>query len=166
MKRIVLRSARTEAALLRFDAWWQARLPRERVLLSILAGVAALALLVGGLVRPIIAARADARADIRGYETLMARVRAAGTLSGTPAPALATGTPEASIQAAAGRAGIVANVVAADGGWRASVADGGYDAVVRWIDDVARTAGLSVHSVSLVRGAAPGRVAASVEFRS
>ena len=48
---------------------------------------------------------------------------------------------------------------------RASATDAGYDAVLAWLADLARTSGLSVTRVDLQRGSAPGRVNAVVEFR-
>jgi general secretion pathway protein M len=156
--------SRLEASLARFDRWWNGLSHRERVMVGTLGGLLVLLVAVYGVVKPIQAARADARADIRQFETLNARIRAAGTLPAAQAP-LATGTPDAVIAAAASRAGLTAQTAPlAAGGYRATVADGTYDGVIRWIDEVARTTTLGVRQVSIVRGATAGRVSATVEF--
>jgi general secretion pathway protein M len=155
--------SRLEAGLARFDAWWSTLSQRERKLVGSLAALLVLLVAVYGVVKPIQAARADARADIRQYETLNARIRAAGTLP--PAQPLAAGPPDTVIAAAAARAGIaVQTVPLVAGGFRGTVADGTYDGVIRWIDEVARTTTLGVRQVSIVRGTAPGHVSATVEF--
>lgn len=159
----ILARSRLEAGLARFDRWWSGLSRRERVLVGTLAALLVLLVAVYGVVKPIQAARADARADIRQFETLNARIRAAGTLP--PAQPLAAGPPDATIAAAAARAGLaVQTVPLVAGGYRITVSDGGYDGVIRWIDEVARTTTLGVRQVSIVRGAAPGRVSATVEF--
>lgn len=155
--------SRLEAGLARFDSWWSNLSQRERKLVGSLAVLLVLLVAVYGVVKPIQAARADARADIRQFETLNARIRAAGTLP--PVQPLAAGPPDAAIAAAAGRAGLtVQTVPMVTGGYRVTVADGAYDGVIRWIDEVARTTTLGIRQVSIVRGTAPGHVSATVEF--
>ncbi len=162
MRVIVARSVRLEAALLRFDAWWSARSRRERVLLGILAALAGLFVAVQLVARPILAARADAFADIRQFETLNARIRAAGRLSATTVTAPLA--PDAAVTGAAQRASIVATTQATPGGVRATVADAPYDAVIAWIADATRSGALGIRSASITRRQTPGRVAATVEF--
>ena len=53
--------------------WWAGLSLQERVLVGVLATLLGLAVLIYGVVKPLQAARADAIADIRGFETLNAR---------------------------------------------------------------------------------------------
>lgn len=152
------------AAWLRARSWWDALSARERVLVGVLGTLLALAILVCGIVRPLQAARADALADIRTYETLNARIRAAGTLA--PAgPPPRTGPAADIVAQSAGGFGLTVRTEPVAGGVRVTVADASYDAVVNWMADVARTSGLVATRVDVVRGAAPGRVRATVEYR-
>lgn len=160
--RIELRDSRLDAAIARFEGWWQTLSQRERMLMTVLALLLAGAALVFGVVRPIQAARAEARADIRTYETLSARIRAAGTLQ--PRAALRTGSPVEIVQASAQAQALAVSVEAAGGGVRATVSEGRYDSVVNWIADVARTSSLGVTDARIVRRPAPGMVEAVVAF--
>lgn len=161
----ILQRTRLEAAMARLGNWWNGLSPRERVLVGTLGTLLGLAILVYGIVKPIQAERADARADIRQFETLNARIRAAGTLPAAQPPA-ASGPPEMIVSTAATRVGLAAPAVAIPGGARASVTDAPYETVVRWLDEVTRTSTLGATRVSIVRGAAAGRVSATVEFGS
>lgn len=163
MKIIRIRSSGIEAALARFDGWWSARTPRERVMLTVLAVFLAVLVLVFGVVKPLQAARAQALADIRTYETLNARLRAAGTLTATPRPRRSAAPIEAVRESAAAQ-GLSPAVEVVAGGVRATVADGGYDAVMAWIADAGATTPLRVTIVSIRRLGAPGRVSATVDF--
>ncbi len=160
----VRRNARIEAALGRFDGWWQGLSTRERVLLGTLAALLAGVVLVYGVVRPVQAARAQARADIRQAETLMARVRAAGRLDAAPQVA-ASGPPQAVIAAAAATAGLQPTVAAAGGGVTATLTDAPYPAVVMWLSSVASTSTIGVRRVTMQRGGTSGRVNATIEFQ-
>ncbi|WNO54792.1 type II secretion system protein GspM [Stakelama saccharophila] len=152
-----------EGRFARFDAWWRALSQRERVLLGTLAVLVAAVVLVFGVVKPIQAARADAIADIRTYETLNARIRAAGTLTTAQAPRR-TGTPESIVAAAASAVGLSPTTQGTATGIRASVAAAPYDAVVRWVDDVTRSSALSVTNAKISRSEGAGRVDAVVDF--
>jgi len=153
-----------DAALARAGLWWNGLSPRERVLVGTLGVLLAIAVVVYGVVKPLQAIRADALADIRTYETLNARIRAAGTL-GQAGPPPRTGPAPAIVTASASSVGLTVTTEATPGGVRASATDAGYDAVLAWLADLARTSGLSVTRVDLQRGSAPGRVNAVVEFR-
>ena len=161
--RIIERPA-IDAALSRAGAWWNGLSPRERVLVGTLGALLALAVLVYGVVKPLQAIRADALADIRTYETLNARVRAAGTL-GQAGPPPRTGPAASVVTASASTVGLTVTAEAVPGGVRASVNDAGYDAVLGWLADLGRTSSLSVTRVDLRKTATPGRVNAIVEFR-
>lgn len=152
-----------DAVLTRFDGWWAGLSQRERAMVGGLALFLAVLVLVFGVVKPLQGARAQALADIRQYETLNARIRAAGRLA--PAqPPLASGPPAQIVSGSASRFGVVATVVPAGGGVRATVADSSYEAVLAWIADVSKTSALSVARANIARGTAAGHVSASVEF--
>ena len=154
-----------EAAWLRARTWWDGLSPRERVLVGTLGALLAIAILVFGVVKPLQAARAAALADIRTYETLNARIRAAGTLGPSTLPAQRTGAPEDILNQSAAAFGLVIQVEAVPGGVRATVPEGNYEAVVNWMADIARTSSLTATRVDLQRRDVPGRVFASVEYR-
>jgi general secretion pathway protein M len=162
MRLIVTRMPAIEAALLRFDAFWAARSRRERILITVAAALIAGVVLVYGVVKPIQAARAEALADIRTYETFNARLRAAGTL--TPVRAQRTGAPATMVGDSAIAAGLAANVEPLPGGARATVADGSFDSVLAWLADVGGTTRLRITRVSIQRRPAVGRVSATVDF--
>lgn len=155
-----------EAAWLRARTWWDGLSSREKVLVGTLGVLLALAILVYGVVKPLQAARADAMADIRTYETLNARIRAAGTLGPPAGPPPRTGAPVDMLTQSAAGFGITPQVEATPAGVRATVADGDYAAVVNWMADVARTTPLTATRVDLRRLGTAGRVWAQVEYRS
>jgi general secretion pathway protein M len=162
---IVLRAnPRIETALARFDRWWQGLTQRERVMVGTLAALIAGVVLVYGVVKPVQAARAQARADIRQAETLMARVRAAGRLESTPQTIVA-GPPQTIVANAAGAAGLQPTVTPSGNGVTATLKDAPYPAVVNWLSQVARTSTVGVRRVAMQRGATSGRVNATIEFQ-
>lgn len=163
MKIRIIRLSAFESAIARFDSWWDARAPRERLMLSVLGALIGGVVLVYGVIFPLQNARAKAFADIRTYETLNARIRAAGTLSPQRA-APRTGDPLTVINTSGASFGIVAQVTPIPGGVRATIADASYDGLVGWLADLGATSKLTVRSVQLTRRPAPGRVAATVDF--
>ncbi|WP_313537992.1 type II secretion system protein M [Sphingomonas sp.] len=152
-----------DAGLSRTGNWWQARSPRERTMLAGVGIFLAAILLVYGVVKPIQGARAAALADIRTYETLNARIRAAGTLSAVKPPHR-SGPPEVIVTESAGTFGVVLTTALVAGGVRASVADASYDSLVHWLADVTTTSDLRIRRVTLQRLGAPGHVSATVEL--
>jgi general secretion pathway protein M len=163
MSVILSRMPALDAALTRFGAWWHSRAPRERVLLGTLAALLAAVVLIYGVIKPLQAARAQALADIRTYETLSARIRAAGTL--TPnAPPRRTGPPVQVVTSSAAAFGVAATAEPIPGGARATIADGSYDSILAWLADLGATSSLSVRAASIQRRPTPGRVSATVEF--
>lgn len=154
-----------DAAIVRFDAWWDARSPRERVMLAVLALLLGGVVLVYGVVKPVQAMRAQAIADIFTYETLNARIRAAGALTPGRAPAR-TGAPAEVVTGAAASAGLTATTASIPGGVRATVADANYDSVMAWLADIGGSSSLTIRAVSIQRRPSPGRVSATVDFAS
>jgi general secretion pathway protein M len=146
--------------------WWKGRAERERVVL--LGGGAALLLLLlyafvwdpistehGRLRESLPALRAKAaqfEADVQEVERLGRRSGEGRAAGGGPA----------AVESAADRAGIRARIKSIDEapGARVQVTLDAlpYEALVRWIADVAASAGLTVDSVELRSGGAPGVV--------
>lgn len=169
MKLPTLRSPALESAQAGFGSWWAMRSVRERWMLGGLALLLGVLVLVFGIVRPLQAARAQAFQDIRTYETLTARLRAAGpaasSASGQPQPR--SGDAMQVVTASSTSFGIVATVEPVPGtGVRATVADAPYDMVMAWISDMAATSNLKLRRVQMTRRPTPGRVAATVDFAS
>ncbi|MEG3153242.1 type II secretion system protein GspM [Sphingomonas sp. ZT3P38] len=161
----IIESSRLEAWLLRMELWWGGLSLRERWLVGTLGVILTALILVFGIVKPLQAARAEALADIRTYETLAARVRAAGVLTPQGAkPQMRAGAPQDAARAAARDAGITATFVPGAAGLTAQVAEAPYEGVVGWIADVERTTTLRAQRVELLKGGAPGRVNATVTF--
>ncbi|NYT42054.1 type II secretion system protein M [Sphingomonas sp. R-74633] len=163
MRLILARMPALDAALIRFDAWWSGLSRRERFMVGGLALFLAALVLVYGVVKPLQSARASALQDIRTYETLTARIRAAGTLSANQ-PQRRQGSPADVITGSAPSFGLTTTVAPLPGGARATVADGSYDSVLAWLADLSATSSLRIQRVDIQRTATPGRVSAVVDF--
>lgn len=162
--RTIIRLPAADAALARLSAWWDGLSPRERVLVGTLGALLAVAVLVYGVVKPLQAARADALADIRTYETLNARLRAAGPNLKAAAPQR-TGPPAELVSQAATAHGFQVQATAAPAGAGVAVTAAGvpYDAALAWVADVERSSTLRPSRVVLTRAAA-GRVDLQASF--
>ena len=163
MRLILARMPALDAALIRFDAWWAGRSSRERLMLGVLAALLAGVILVYGVIQPLQAARASALQDIRTYETLTARIRAAGTLSSSQ-PQRRQGSPNDVILGSAPGFGFTPIVAPLPGGARATIADASYDSVLAWLADLSATSSLRITRVDIQKTATPGRVSATVDF--
>jgi general secretion pathway protein M len=163
MRVIVTYLPTLDAALIRFDNWWNGLTRRERVLLSVLGLLLSGVVLVYGVVKPLQSARAEAVADIRTYETLTARIRAAGTLT-TARTQRRQGPPAQVVSASASGFGLAVAPQVVPGGVRVSVADASYDSLMAWLADLSATSDLRVRGLTIQRRPAAGRVSASVEF--
>ena len=163
MRFVIARLPALDSALIRFDNWWSGLSRRERVLVSVLGGLLAFAVLVYGVVKPLQAARADSLADIRTYETLSARIRAAGTLTAAR-PARRQGAPAQIVSSSATSFGLTAAPEVIPGGVRVVIADASYDTLVAWLADLAGSSDLRVKRLSMQRRPTTGRVSASVDF--
>ncbi len=152
-----------DAAWLRATAWWETLSPRERILVGTLGALLALAILVYGVVKPLQDARAQALSDIRTYETLSARIRAAEAL-GPSGPPPRTGAPDVIVTSSASAMGLTATVQPTPGGVRATIAGASYDAIVNWLADLARTSALTATRVEFRAAPVSGQVVATVEF--
>jgi general secretion pathway protein M len=163
MRIILTRMPALEAALTRFDIWWAGLSRRERILVGTISALLAALVLVYGVIKPLQSARADAIADIRTYETLNARILAAGTLTGRPAPRR-QGAPLQIASTSAAAIGLISTPEAIPGGVRVTVTDANYDNLMAWLADLVATSDLRATRVAIERGKAPGRVSAIVDF--
>jgi general secretion pathway protein M len=163
MRLVIARMPALDAALIRFDNWWSGLSRRERLLVGVLGTLLALAVLVYGVVKPLQAARAEALSDIRTYETLNARIRAAGTLTAARVPRR-QGPPAQVASSSATSFGLVVAPEAIPGGVRVTVADASYDSLMAWLADLSATSDLRVRRLSIQRRPGPGRVSASVDL--
>lgn len=163
MRVILTRMPALDAALMRFDAWWGTLSRRERILTGTMGTLLTALVLIYGVIKPLQSARADAIADIRTYETLNARILAAGTLARAPAPRR-QGAPLKVASDSAAALGLTAVPEAIPGGVRVTLTDANYDNLMAWLADLAATSDLRATRVSIQRGKAPGRVSALVDF--
>ncbi|MDP5281240.1 type II secretion system protein GspM [Sphingomonas sp. DG1-23] len=163
MRLIVSRVPALDAALIRFDTWWGGLSRREQVMVAGLGTLLALLVLVYGVVKPLQAARAEALADIRTYETLTARIRAAGTLTTARAPRRQGPAAQVATSSAAGF-GMAVAPEAIPGGVRVTIADASYETLVAWLADLGASSELRVRRISIQRRPGPGRVSASVDL--
>ena len=152
-----------DAALTRFRDWWNGLSGRERILFGAMAALLAGVILVYGVIKPLQSARAEALSDIRTYETLTARIRAAGTL-GAPATPRRQGSPADVVTSSATSFGLVATPAAIPDGVRATIADGTYESLMAWLADLGTTSDLRVRRLLIQRRPTAGRVSASVDF--
>ena len=139
--------------------WWDERSLREQILLGVLAALAMLALLLVGVIRPLEAARARAAADIRTYEMLDLRLRAAGPRLGS---SQVRGAPTEIIAQSAGVAGLTIQQIAPENGrTRVVFADASFEAVLRWVAALEQSSRLRVVEARVARSTTGAGVAAS-----
>jgi len=140
--------------------WWDERSLREQVLIGAFATLAMFALLLIAVVRPLEAKRAQAAADIRTYDMLTSRLRAAGPTVGT---AQARGASADIIAQSAAVAGLTIDQIAVENGrTRISFADAPYETIIRWVAALEKSSRLRVSEARIDRATSPsGGVAAS-----
>ena len=144
--------------------WFVQRAPREQLLLAILAGLAATTLLVGVVWRPLMAARAEARAEIRAYEALIAQLRVAGPPR--PNSGALVGPASTQIANSAALAGLSIRRLEPEGALtRVVMEEAEFAKVLPWLEAVERDAGLTVSTLQLERRPAPGVVNVQVTLR-
>jgi general secretion pathway protein M len=139
--------------------WWSDRSQREQRLLGALAVIGLVALLLVAVVKPLEAARATATAEIRTYDMLAMRLRAAGPGLGA---AVRRGPPATVVAASAGATGVNVQRVEPEGGRLTVVlADAPFDAVLRFVADLERTSALRVAEARIEQSnSGPGLVTA------
>jgi general secretion pathway protein M len=147
-----------------FGLWWGARTPRERRLLTVLAGTATLVLLMMAVYRPLADSRARAVTDIRTYEVLAAQLRIAGPELARLRAIDRSASP-ASVTSSASSFGLTARAEPAGPMVRVALQNADFTKVIQWLVQIETTTPLRVFQVRMVRGQAPGIVSAQIVLR-
>lgn len=150
---------RAAPALASASDWMAGRSRREQILLAVLGSLVIVAGLWLLILQPLLDARATAVSRIAAYETLMVRVRTAGTIG--PAVQPLAGPLEAALPAQAAPFGVTPTVVVEGDGVAVTVTGARYDSVVAWLAALEASGGV-LSSVRIERGAQPGVVNASL----
>lgn len=147
-------------------SWWEARAPREQALLLGLATVLVLAAAIGGFVKPLEAVRAEARADIRLYDSLTVRLRAAGPDLNAQATRLAgTGTVQVIASTTAGELALPIRQIEQRGAMtNVILSEVDFTRLMRWLDQLDRESGITVTSARIERQTLPGVVNARLSL--
>lgn len=142
----------------RGTGWWSERSLREQALLGTLAALAMAAILLLAVVRPLEAARARAAGDIRTYDMLAMRLKAAGPAIGG---ATRKGPPAGIVAETAAASGLTVQRVEPEGGrLRVVFADASFDAVLRWVTELEQTSALRISEAQIERASAGTGVSA------
>ena len=151
-----------------FKAFWAARDARERAMLSAAAGVVLLGLYYALLIDPALAGREQLNRNLPVLRQQAAQLQAlsgeAAALSGkTPAPPVAMS--KENIEAALARKGLKAQSVTLTGGFaKVQFAAVSYSGTLEWLEDMQRTAMLSVTDANIVALATPDMVDATISL--
>ncbi|WP_396593878.1 type II secretion system protein GspM [Brevundimonas sp. R86498] len=141
------------------SSWMAGRSRREQILLAVLGGLVIVAGLWLLILQPLLDARATAVSRIAAYETLMVRVRSAGTIGPVVQPL--TGPLETALPAQSAPFGITPTVTADGHNVAVAVTGARYESVVAWLAAL-EASGAVLSSVRIERGAQPGVVNASL----
>ncbi|MGB8435536.1 MAG: type II secretion system protein M [Burkholderiales bacterium] len=145
---------------------WLARTPRERFALTVAAGVIAALLLYSFVWEPVRAERARLRESLPQLRAQAAQF-ASDAAEASRLRASARGQPPSvggatAVEAAAEQIGVRANITSitevSGGRLQVALEPVPYEALVRWIGELARSAGLAVESVQLRPSPKPGIV--------
>ena len=147
-------------------AWWEARALREQVLLLCLATILVLAAAIGGFVKPLQAVRAEASADIRLYDSLAVRLRAAGPELRTQSTrAAASGTVQTIASTTAGELALPIRQIEQRGAvTNVTLSAVDFTLLMRWFDRLDKEAGITVTSARIERQTLPGVVNARLSL--
>lgn len=137
-----------------FAEFWSARNARERVLLAAGATVAALGLIFATMIDPALTGRKRLNNDLPVLRQQVAQLQAlskeASALSGKTAPSMAAITRE-SIEAALARKGLKPQSVTLTGNQaKVQLTAASFTAMLGWLDEMQRTARLSVVDANIV----------------
>lgn len=135
--------------------WFRGRSQREQALIVGLVGIVMVAILWLVVLRPLLDARATAISRISAYETVMVRVRTAGTP--IPASAALVGPLPAAIPTHAATFGVIPTVTADGDAAEVTVSEGRYDSVIPWLASL-EASGATLSSVRITRASLPGAV--------
>lgn len=149
--------------------------PRERRLVAIGGGVLALLVVYLAGIQPALSAHAHLMYQLRQRRALLGYIdSAAPRLQGTGSPGnggLAAGQSVFAAVSAAAQSSAVAAAVrrleqTGDGGVRVSLSGARFDALVRWLGELAHGSGIVVTTGSIERAADPGTVNATLTLNS
>lgn len=149
--------------------FWAARDTRERAMLAVAAVAAALGLFYAVLIAPALTGRSQLNKNLPELRQQAAQLqvlaREAAAFSGKPAPPVAA-ISEESIKAALAHKGLKPQSVALAGEMvKVQLADASFSAILEWLDDMQKTARLSVADANIVALAQPDRVNAALTLR-
>lgn len=145
--------------VVRSRTWWDERQARERVLIAGLAAVLTVFVILNVFWRPVHQARQNAITEIRLYDALAVRLKAAGPTLRAPIGTGPVGPPQAIVTSTAGEAALAIRQIEQQGTQTRVVLDGAdFVKLVQWLERLEREAGLSVADAELERQAAPGVV--------
>lgn len=137
-------------ALASAQAWFETRSSREQALLGVLGALAIATVLWFGLFGPLFGVRAEAKARIAAYEALKTRLKS-GVTPGQP---ITTGDLTSVINVTAANAALT--VTGFDKG-AVTIREARYESVVAWLAAL-EASGVTIQSLSMTPGAAPGQV--------
>lgn len=144
--------------------WWAQRSAREQVLIALATAMLVVYTGVAGGLRPLLAARAEARDAIARYDADLARM-AASPDSATAARPDASRPAATVLTDTAPDFGLDIRRIEAEGDLaRVELADAAFADVLGWLDALHRTYALRPVAVEMDRRAAPGIVAARLSF--
>lgn len=137
-----------------FTEFWAARNARERAMLAAAAAVVALGLIYAAMIDPALAGRERVNNSLPALRQQVALLQAlskeAAALSGRPAPTMAAMSREG-IEAALARKSLKAqSVVLAGDSAKVQLAAVSLAATLGWLDDMQKTAGLSVTDANII----------------
>lgn len=139
---------------------WRSRSSRERWMMLGLAAVGVAALLIAGLVQPLVASRAAAREAIGRHEAALARLAALPEGAAAPTADL-TRPVTAVVTETAPEFGLVILRIEPEGaGARLLLEDAGFTEILAWIEALERDRGLRVIALEMERRPEPGIVSA------
>ena len=138
--------------------WWDARAPRERVLLLIMAAMAAVWLAVIAIWQPLQAARASLAVELDRHERAIAVLQSQPAIA---APVRATDDRPVNIlvtETAATFDLTIRRLQPEGARLRVVLDEVPFDAVILWLEALQRDQGLQVTEVEMTRRPAPGIV--------
>lgn len=142
------------------------RTPRERILLGVLAGTGALALIYLAIWQPLERTRASYAIAIERQDVLTARVKAMGN-GAAPAPPPRDARPTAVIVSdTAGAAALsIRRLEPAGEDVRVVLEDAEFGTVLTWLDSLDREKGLRVAEIDISRRPEPGLISTTLVLR-
>lgn len=160
------RSGPLQQALTEF---WAARAVRERAMLAAAAVTVVLGLFYALLISPALTGRGQLHKNLPELRQQAAQLRAlaqeAAVFSGRPAPPLAAVTEE-SIRAALARKGLQPQSVTLSGEVaKVQLAAASFAGMLEWLDEMQKTARLTVADANIVALEQPDRVNAALTLR-